>query len=164
MKELKADNLNVIILRGLPASGKSTWARELMEKQDKGRWKRINRDELRMMLDGDFWDRSCEDFVKMAETHLILTVLAQGYNVIVDSTNLNLEQTNNLLGAIGTGCKQGSYGAVSVVFKNFFDVPVDECIKRDIMRERPVGEGVIRSLNKRLQALLNEADYEKQQH
>ena len=36
----------VILLKGLPASGKSTWAKAVVE-QGKGQYKRINKDDLR---------------------------------------------------------------------------------------------------------------------
>lgn len=39
----------VIILKGLPGSGKSTWAKEQLEKYP-GRYKRICKDDLRAML------------------------------------------------------------------------------------------------------------------
>ena len=40
----------VILTVGLPASGKSTWAKEQVS-QNPGQYKRVNKDDLRAMLD-----------------------------------------------------------------------------------------------------------------
>lgn len=37
----------LLVLKGLPASGKSTYAKELVNKG----WKRVNKDDLRAMID-----------------------------------------------------------------------------------------------------------------
>jgi len=42
--------LTVTILKGLPGSGKTTWAKEQIAKSP-GNYKRINKDDLREMLD-----------------------------------------------------------------------------------------------------------------
>jgi len=52
--------MKVLILKGLPASGKSTYAKELVAK---GNWKRINKDDLRAMLDCSKWSKANEKFV-----------------------------------------------------------------------------------------------------
>ena len=40
----------VILTRGLPGSGKSTWAKQMLDEKP-GHYKRINKDDLRAMLD-----------------------------------------------------------------------------------------------------------------
>lgn len=42
----------LILTRGLPASGKTTWAREWVDEAPLGERVRINRDDLRMMTGG----------------------------------------------------------------------------------------------------------------
>ena len=66
--------LKVIITIGLPASGKTTWAKELMEKEP-GEWKRINKDDLRAMLDNGRWSHINERFVIELRDHIILQAL-----------------------------------------------------------------------------------------
>ena len=46
----------LLMLRGLPASGKSTYAKELA---DKG-WIRVNKDDLRAMLNNSNWSKGNE--------------------------------------------------------------------------------------------------------
>ena len=47
----------LLILKGLPASGKSTYAKELVSKG----WKRVNKDDLRSMIDGGKWSKKNEE-------------------------------------------------------------------------------------------------------
>ena len=61
----------VIILRGLPASGKSTYAKSLV-KANPNNYKRINRDDMREMLDGYHFSKSNEKFVKKLRDWLIV--------------------------------------------------------------------------------------------
>src|SRR3990167_7392203 len=79
-------NLNVIILRGLPASGKSTWAKEQLEKFP-GKYKVINKDLLRLMLDNSKHSNEREKFVLKFRDAIMLQSLADGYSVIIDDTN-----------------------------------------------------------------------------
>jgi len=52
----------VILTKGLPASGKTTWAKKVL-KDNPGAYKRINKDELRLMLDGGKWSHDNEKFI-----------------------------------------------------------------------------------------------------
>ncbi len=78
----------VIILKGLPASGKSTWAKQRLAAEP-GAYKRINKDELRAMLDDSHWSKGNERFVLRLRDHLIVAALEDGKHVIVDDTNLH---------------------------------------------------------------------------
>jgi len=75
------------------------------------------------------------------ERALIVHALANGYNVIVDSTNLNPKHVAALKEWIDTMVM-----ADLTYEEKFFDVPVEECIRRDSRRESPVGEKVIRGM------------------
>ena len=55
----------ILILRGLPASGKSTFARNLLTENPHA-WKRLNKDELRAMLDNSVHSVPNEKFVEYA--------------------------------------------------------------------------------------------------
>ncbi len=69
---------------------------------------------------------------------LISQALQFGFSVVVDDTNLqeyHLTQIRTLASVYGAG--------VEVVT---MDTPLDECIRRDAQRARPVGEVVIRQM------------------
>jgi predicted kinase len=126
----------VIILRGLPASGKSTWALDFV-KTHSSKWKRINKDDLRAMLDNKEWTEKNEKFICKIRDSLILLALKDNYSVIVDDTNFSPMHESR----IRQLCKDKAKVEVK-----FFDVPVEECIRRDAERPNPVGEKVIRHM------------------
>lgn len=129
----------LLILQGLPASGKTTYARELVEEG----YKRVNRDEIREMLDNGKYKRSYEEMVRESRDAIIDLALINGFNVVVDDTNFEnsaFEQLS-LLADINDA-------EISV---KVFKTPLEECIKRDKNRENSVGEDVItRMYNKYL--------------
>lgn len=130
---------NVIILRGLPGSGKSTWARQTMADAP-GQYKRVNKDLLREMLDHSQWTRSNEQFVLATRDSLVLAALEAGKHVIVDDTNLHPKHELQLR-AITKGKAKCSV--------KFFDVPPQECVARDLQRQRSVGQQVIMDMYNR---------------
>ena len=125
----------LIMLRGLPASGKSTWAKELVEKEP-GRWKRINKDELRTMLDNSKWSKQNENFVLVLRDYTITAALANHFNVIVDDTNLAPKHEETLK-------ELAKNMGAEFEIKDFTDVDVAICIKRDMNRPNQVGKKVI---------------------
>jgi len=132
--------LKVIICKGLPASGKSTWARELMEKEP-GKYKRVNKDDLRAMLDNGKWSKSNEAFILNLRDHIILTSLfIHRTNVIVDDTNLHPKHIEHIRKLVGESDKNSE---MVVEVKDFTDVPLGVCVERDSHRAKPVGAEVI---------------------
>jgi predicted kinase len=129
----------VYLLKGLPASGKSTWAKQKLA-ENPGGIKRVNKDELRATLDGGHWSRGNEQFVLRLRDHLILEALKEGKHVIVDDTNLHARHETRIRQIIR---EAGEEARVEVVF---FDVPLEECIRRDLARPHSVGERVIKKM------------------
>lgn len=136
--------LKVIFTKGLPGSGKSTWAREFLEKNHG--WVRVNRDDLRNMR-GAYWVPKQEDLITEWQRSLIQIAFYNNLNVIVDDTNLNPKYFKQLFDYCmhyDNGHK--NYGNVEIKIQDFTDVPIEECIKRDLKRPNSVGEYVIRRM------------------
>ncbi len=127
------------ITRGLPGSGKTTWARQ------QGGHVRVNRDELRRMLHGGpLYAGWAEIQVTVAQRAAVEALLRAGLDVICDDTNLRARVVRDLAD-LGRSC------GAEVVVHDFTDVPVEECVTRDAVRpegER-VGEEVIREMWRR---------------
>ena len=127
----------ITVLKGLPASGKSTWAKSQLDEHP-GLFKRVNKDDLRAMLDNSKWSKDNEKFVVMVRDAIIRLALQEGYHVILDDTNLhNKHQLKMEEIAIDYNAQ------VSV---KFFDATVQECIERDLKRSASVGERVIKKM------------------
>ena len=126
----------MIIMRGLPASGKSTLAQEIVAKE--GNTVRINKDLLRMMLHFDKFTGKNEGQTRDAARALARTFLTQpngGANVIIDDTNLNpgtMQSWKDLAKEVGAKIQH-----VEV------DTPMEVCLERDRARERRVGDHTI---------------------
>lgn len=135
--------LKVIICKGLPGSGKSTWAKKLIDDHP-GQYKRINKDDLRAMLDNGKFSKHNENFVLEVRNQILLMALQQGKHVIVDDTNLHPKHETKI--------RELVKGIATVSIQDFTDVSVEICIKRDLNRFASVGEKVIRDMYKQFLA------------
>lgn len=127
------------MLRGLPASGKSTYAREQVDKT--GNSARINRDDLRAMMFNSKWSGPREKFVVKAEELLARLAIECGMNPIIDDTNMPLG--NRALWS-ATAAELGAKFEVVEM-----QTSIQQCIRRDAVREVTggfVGGGVIENL------------------
>ena len=134
----------LVITRGLPASGKTTWARGWASQSERVR---LSRDDLRETL---FAVQGVGTSQQEATISDLLHAQTRGYlnngiSVVIDATNLRLRHAREYATiAHETGA-------------NFrveeFDTPVDRCIERDHRRHnqggRHVGEQVIRDMAER---------------
>ncbi len=137
----------VEILKGLPASSKSTYAKEKVLKSNCSII-RVNKDSLRDMLHSGKYSKGNEAYVLQLRDHILLTALNLGKNVIVDDTNFHPSHEQRIRDLV-SGFNEGMYGneplinnKVQVEVK-FFDVSPEECIKRDLVRPNSVGAKVI---------------------
>lgn len=134
------------MLKGLIASGKTTYAKELVAKG----WKRVNKDDLRAMIDDSKWSKNNEKDIMEARDLLVIHYLDNGYNVVVDDTNFHPKHRETLI-EIADNCD-------AEFEEKFFDVPVYECIERDAKRgDKSVGSKVILGMYFRF--LSKKADY-----
>lgn len=141
----------LLIARGLPASGKSTFATEWV-REDLANRVRINRDTLRTMMHaGEFIKGVTEAEILKARNALIETFLKAGKDVVVDDTNLPHRTVKEL---VRLAVKRGA--AWEIV--DFTGVDVEECVQRDRHRadwsdpgysDGYVGEEVIRDMHNR---------------
>ena len=92
---LTSDLLGVVLktayfLRGLPASGKTTWAKKklaALNKDGKRKAARVNKDEIRARLIAK--GSASEGKVIKRETELVAKAMNSGLCVIIDNTHFN---------------------------------------------------------------------------
>lgn len=142
----------IYLTTGLPASGKSTWAKALVEARA-GQLVRVNLDDIREMLGFGHkgplaGSKELEQTALKVQDQAILGAVRMGKDVVVDNTHLNK--------TIPTRIKKLFDGDVQFIVKDFTTVTASECMYRDADRkdrgERSVGSDVIvnmaRQLNK----------------
>jgi predicted kinase len=114
----------LLITRGLPASGKTTFARKLQPGVV-----RVNRDDLRRMLHGRrLFTQWAEGQVTHAQRATAEALLRAHADVIVDDTNLRARTVREWAELAAR------FGATFEVH-DFTDVPLEECIRRDADRD-----------------------------
>ena len=139
--------MQAIFTIGVSASGKTTWAKSLVESNPD--WVIICRDDIRTMLmggklDWSKWDWRREDEVSRIQWNWILDAKAHCLNVIIADTNLPSVKNGKVVfsHAEKLAEKMQRFG-FQISWKEF-DVTLEEAIERDKKREGSVGEDVIR--------------------
>ena len=127
----------LIICRGIPASGKTFWAKQWVLEDPEHRV-RINQDDIRLML-GKYWVPSREELVQRIQKEALIEALDRGYDIVVDNTNLNKKVLDFYRALVI------DHGNHAIEYKDFFDTPLSVCIERDKNRDLQVTEKVIRS-------------------
>jgi predicted kinase len=131
----------IFMLRGLPASGKSTERRKLLADATLNPITYVNKDEIRRELNikAGIFDREKE--VKKIETARIMLALETSSNLIVDNTHNSPKYCEHYTQLAA----QHNYDFQVIDLSH---VPVEECIRRDALRtgHEHVGEVVIRRM------------------
>lgn len=124
---------------GAPASGKSTYAKQIVSK-DPSNWVRVNNDDLRAMMNGSVWSQEYEKMITDARNYLIRDALKRGKNVVIDNVNINRRHFDDV-------CKIAKSVNIDVqIYEKPFYCELDELLARDAKREgkTQVGEQVVR--------------------
>lgn len=122
------------MLKGLPGSGKTTRAKQMVQLGVK----RVNSDDLRDMVDSGVYSKGNEFLVRYLAKMLVKEMLLQGHDVVVDNTNLKPE---NMKEWRLWAHRWARYFKVIEM-----ETSLEECIRRDAKRDKPVGEEAIRSM------------------
>lgn len=131
----------MIITRGVPASGKSTFAREWVSADPDNRIE-VNRDNIREMM--GFPGRGSKDQEKMVtDIHraMIASAADSGKSVIVSDTNMVARFVKPII-------RMGIDAGMDVEIKDF-KIDFDTAVNRDRHRADSVGEDVIRNFFQR---------------
>ena len=132
IKNSTKDPLKILVLQGVPASGKSTFARSLVLK-DKS-YVIVSRDAIREAR-GEYWIPEHEDYISDIEEFEIRSAIKHNLNPIIDATNLNpktIAKWKNLAEELN----------VNIEFK-MFEIDFATALERDSKRERSVGKKVL---------------------
>lgn len=133
----------VLMLKGLPASGKSTEAKELVVTQN---YVRINKDDARSMYHCSKFNKGNEGFVLRMRDIALVEAMRAGRSVVIDDTNLNPiheEKIKKIVDDFNSSIPSDKPNLKYKLEVKFIDTPLDVCLARDAKRENPVGKRVI---------------------
>lgn len=128
----------IILTRGLPASGKTTWA-ERWVREDPETRVRVNRDDIRdMLFVQPAYEYKQEELVSAVEREAVLAAISAKLDVVVDATHLRPKY-------IASWQRFAKGHGADVIVKEF---PADlyTVLLRNSTRERVVDESVIRNM------------------
>jgi predicted kinase len=134
----------LIIMRGLPGCGKSTWAGKWVA-EDPTRRAEVNRDALRAMLhNGVFLGMDTEGQVQAVRDAAVVNLLKRGVSVVSSDTNLPRRNVRDLI-------RLARLHGAEWRIEDLTDVPLETCLSRNTDREDkdPVPEQVILNYHKR---------------
>lgn len=132
-----------IICKGLPGSGKSTWAKEYAKLNADA--VRINNDELQLMMFGQAFKKNGGQDLRIARETLIAKFLSRGgVDIIVDNTNLHPDRATEYADMVANHNLTYPHKYTFSV-QDFTDVPLSVCLQRNAGRpkESQVPEKVI---------------------
>jgi predicted kinase len=141
---------SIWVTTGLPASGKSTFAKSMVT-ESKGATVRVNLDDIRDMMGFGHtgtlaWSKELEQTALKFQDEMIVRGIKEGRSVVIDNTHLNKNLPNRY--------KKLFDGDVQFFVADFTHVDVATCIARDIERgargQRMAGEKVIMGMARQL--------------
>jgi predicted kinase len=142
---MKKNNLKILIYIGIPASGKSTAAKEFLRNNPD--WARVSRDDFRLMLRNEqMCEPKVEDLITKLVNQAITKALTRKLNVIVDATNVREKYINEFI---------ETFKYMADIDYRVFDISLDKAIERDNNRQMKVGEEVIKRMYSNYKTLLD---------
>lgn len=140
----------LIMLSGVPGSGKSTSSHDIAEKEGA---KIFSSDEIYVELTGD--EQHLENNKGVVFNELYSRVRAHlktGETAIIDSTNISAKKRVGVL-------QQFKHATEKEIYQ--FITPFETCVARDQSRDRHVGRGVIRNMFLRIFVPFEEEGFDK---
>jgi len=146
-------NQQVIINVGVSGAGKTSWSTEYIKSHTNTL--RINRDDIRKMLVGNLEGyykrrdlREVEDKISSFAGVMLMTLVSNGFNVIVDNTHLKKEYIEQVVSLV----KAVSANPVDIKFK-LFEIDSKYILKDRVSKRDSVLESELDYIDKQIKQL-----------
>ena len=133
------ERIKLILLCGIPGSGKSTYAQKWVEENS---GVHLSSDTIRKELYGDEATQGNPHEVFSLMQKRAVEALNNGSNVVYDATNITRKDRSGIIAA----CPKFIKIECHIIWAS-----IETCIERDAVRERTVGQAVIDKMLKRFQ-------------
>jgi len=120
LKKVAQSSPELVMMVGIPGSGKSTYVQQLKEKG----YEVINPDAIRFELTGDMADQSQNKRVWDLTYERLVKLLKSGRNAVLDATNVNLSNRRKFMNAVKEEVPNVVFKAIVV------NVDKEEAIRR----------------------------------
>ena len=158
MEKMNASAENkLILMMGVPGSGKSTWAKDIVKNNKNIKY--VSRDEIRFnLIDNQKNYFSKEDEVINIFSKTIRKFLLEGYTVIADATHITKGSRKKILNKIDLDYNKY---LVNIFYRK---VPLSLALEQNELRKNNKLAYVPRSAIKRMYAQLEPVDLEKEKY
>ena len=108
------------------------------------------------MINGYKMNNADEKIVEMIQDMALIGLMNEGRNIVVDNTHSKQKYIDNIMGHVKvfnqeTELKRFPEPEFKYTVRiETIDTPLEECIRRNALRERPVPEEVLRTMHKNL--------------
>lgn len=128
----------LIVLSGIPGSGKSTWTKEFVEKAEDGTVAVVSADINRLVIGGakDNFDHEVDVWKKVYDDILMYSFEDSIQIVIADNTSISNKSR----------LQYSKFKDLYELELLLFRVPAEECIRRNAQREKPVPEDAMKRM------------------
>ena len=128
----------IILTKGIQGSGKTTWAKAWVAEDPEHRI-RINNDDITSMWGQPFGTPGLYDRLTYIRKAMLLRAMRENLDIVLDNMNLS----NRAINEVNLLIIDKDYNNYTVEYKDFTNVPLEECIERDSKRENPIGADII---------------------
>ncbi len=125
----------LVLLAGIPGSGKTTLSQRLL---DKG-FVCLNADLIRHELLGDAGDQRDKEKVFEVFFERLDEGLKRGWDIVIDNTNINAKHREPII----ERAKQAGYSDIQIWV---VDTPLEICLERNKQRERNVPDDIVENM------------------
>lgn len=129
----------IVLLSGIPASGKTTLAQKLV---DKG-YVCLNADSIREELWGDAAEQKEKEKVFAIFFQRLEKALTRGWDIVIDNTNINRNHRHPII----ERARNAGYTDIQIWI---LDTPLEICLKRNLERARQVPEEIVINMHSSL--------------